>query len=225
MKSAFGEVSFQQAAIAMLCLLSGVTPAAPAGNGETIRSGLWQLVETRRISGSEDEEPVVTDFVKRFPPRTCIVAGAIADQEPQMLQMMLQTRARFNAIRSAADGRRYSLEFVITADPRWSARGPWLRGSFDRGWSSSSRSVTVITGPDRHEEETWSWRQSIRSGIPQGDPDFEHEVQVWERQGPCPPGTPAGPVIDIKEFEKALRDTILNRADARPPPAVSAPSP
>ncbi len=201
----------------MICLLSGMSPTASAGDGEVVRSGLWQLVETRRISGGEDENPAVTDFTKRFPPRTCIVAGAVVDQEPQMLQMMLQTGSRFNAIRSATDGRRSSLEFVITADPRWSARGPWLSGSFDRGWSGSTRSVTVITGPDRHEAETWSYRQSMRSGIPQGTPEFEHEVEVWERQGPCPPGTPAGPVIDIKEFEKALRDTILNRADEASP--------
>jgi hypothetical protein len=225
MKSAFGEVPFKHAAIAMLCLLSGMSPPASAGDGEVVRSGLWQLVETRRISSGEDEDPAFTDFAKRLPARNCVVAGAVVDHEPQMLQMMLQTRSRFNAIRSAADGRRSSLEFVITADPRWSARGPWLRGSFDRGWSSSTRSVTVITGPDRHEVETWSYHQSMRSGIPQGDPDFEHEVNVWERQGPCPPGTPAGPVIDIEAFEKALRDTILNRAGARPPPAVPAPSP
>jgi hypothetical protein len=215
----------QNTATVMICLLSGMSPTASAGDGEVVRSGLWQLVETRRISSGEDEDPAFTDFAKRLPARNCVVAGAVVDHEPQMLQMMLQTRSRFNAIRSAADGRRSSLEFVITADPRWSARGPWLRGSFDRGWSSSTRSVTVITGPDRHEVETWSYHQSMRSGIPQGDPDFEHEVNVWERQGPCPPGTPAGPVIDIEAFEKALRDTILNRAGARPPPAVPAPSP
>jgi hypothetical protein len=225
MKSAFGEVPFKHAAIAMLCLLSGMSPPASAGDGEVVRSGLWQLVETRRISSGEDEDPAFTDFAKRLPARNCVVDGAVVDHEPEMLQMMLQTRSRFNAIRSAADGRRSSLEFVITADPRWSTRGPWLRGSFDRGWSSSTRSVTVITGPDRHEVETWSYHQSMRSGIPQGDPDFEHEVNVWERQGPCPPGTPAGPVIDTEAFEKALRDTILNRAGARPPPAVPAPSP
>ena len=201
----------------MICLLSGMSPTASAGDGEVVRSGLWQLVETRRISGGEDEDPAVTDFAKRFPARACIVAGAVVDHEPQMLQMMLQTRSRFNAIRSATDGRRSSLEFVTTADPRWSVRGPWLSGSFDRGWSSSTRWVTIITGPDRHEAETWSYRQSMRSGIPQGTPEFEHEVEVWERQGPCPPGTPAGPVIDIKEFEKALRDTILNRADEASP--------
>jgi hypothetical protein len=215
----------QNTATVMICLLSGMSPTASAGDGEVVRSGLWQLVETRRISSGEDEDPAVTDFAKRLPARNCVVDGAVVDHEPQMLQMMWQTRSRFNAIRSAADGRRSSLEFVITADPRWSARGPWLRGSFDRGWSSSTRSVTVITGPDRHEVETWSYHQSMRSGIPQGDPDFEHEVNVWERQGPCPPGTPAGPVIDIEAFEKALRDTILNRAGARPPPAVPAPSP
>lgn len=225
MKSASGTVSVQHAAIAMLCLLSAVTPAAPAGEGETIRSGLWQLVETRRISGGEDEGPAVTDFMKRFPPRTCIVAGAVADQEPQMLQTMLQFRSPYSAMRTATEGRRSSREFVVAADPRWTIRGPWLRGAFDRGWSSLNRSVTVITGPDRHEEETWSWHQSMRSGIPQGDPDFDHEVSVWERQGPCPPGTPAGPVIDIEAFEKALRDTILKRPGAPPPPAAPAPPP
>ena len=209
--------SVRNAAIVVLGLLSGITPVALAGDAETIRPGLWQLVETRRISGSEDKQPAVTDFAKRLPPRTCIVAGDVADQEPQMLQMMLQTRSRFNAIRSAADGRRSSLEFVITADPRWSARGPWLSGSFDRGWSGSTRSVTVITGPDRHEAETWSYHQSMRSGIPQGTPEFEHDVSVWERQGPCPPGTPAGPMIDVNDFEKALRDMMLNRADEASP--------
>jgi hypothetical protein len=218
-------MSVRSAAVVVLYLLSGITPVVLAGDGEITRPGLWQLVETRKISGGEDEDPAVTDFARRFPVRICVVEGAVVDQQPQMLQMMLQTRSRFNAIRSAADGSRSSLEFVITSDPRWSARGPWLSGSFDRGWSSSTRSVTDINGPDRHEEETWSWRQSMRSGIPQGDPDFEHEVNVWERQGPCPPGTPAGQVIDIEAFEKALRDTILNRSGARPPPAVPAPSP
>jgi hypothetical protein len=202
--------SVRNAAIVVLGLLSGITPVALAGDGETIRPGLWQLVETRRISGSEDEQPAVTEFLKRFPPRTCVVAGAVVDQEPPILQMMLQTRSRFNAIRSATDGSRSSLEFVITAD---------------RGWSSATRSVTVITGPDRHEVETWSYRQSMRSGIPQGTPELEHEVDVWEHRGPCPTGTPAGPMIDVKEFEKALRDTIMKGADTPTPPAVPTPPP
>jgi len=217
--------SVRNAATVVLGLLSGITPVALAGDGETIRPGLWQLVETRRISGSEDEQPAVTEFAKRFPPRTCVVAGAVVDQEPPILQMMLQTRSRFNAIRSASDGSRSSLEYVITADPRWSARGPWLSGSFDRGWSSATRSVTVITGPDRHEVETWYYSQSMRSGIPQGTPELEHEVDVWEHRGPCPTGTPAGPMIDIKEFEKALRDTIMKGADTPTPPAVPTPPP
>lgn len=225
MKILSGTMSVQNAAIVVLCMLSRIAPAAPAGAGEAVRPGLWQLVETRRIAGGEDEDPAVTEFAKRFPPRTCVVAGAVVDQEPPILQMMLQTRSRFNAIRSATDGSRSSLEYVITADPRWSARGPWLSGSFDRGWSSATRSVTVITGPDRHEVETWSYHQSMRSGIPQGTPELEHEVAVWEHQGPCPSGTPAGPMIDVKEFEKALRDTIMKGADAPPPTGVPAPSP
>lgn len=218
-------MSVPYAAIVVLCLVSGITAAAPAGGSEEIHPGLWQLVGTRKIAGGEDEDPAVTDFAKRFPVRTCIIAGTVVDQEPQMLQTMLQNRSPFNAIRSVADGRRSGLEFVISADPRWSVRGPWFSRSFDRGWSWSTRSVMVMTGRDRHEVETWSYQQSMRSGVPQGVPEFEHRVEMWERQGPCPPGTPAGSLIDIEEFLKALRDTLRSRADPPAPPAVPTPPP
>ena len=103
-----------------------------------------------------------------------------------MLTMMLQSPVRYNAIRSAKDGVRFNLELFVSADPRWTGRGTWFSASFDRGWSSSQRTLTDLSVPDRYQVENWSYRQQLRSGIPQGEPEFEHEAEVWKKEGAMP---------------------------------------
>lgn len=184
----------------------GIASAGAVVDDTTVRSSLWQLIETRRAAGSEEKGSAVTDSAKSSPKRQCIIDG-VADVlappvELPMLTMMLQSPVRYNAIRSAKDGVRFNLELFVSADSRWTGRGTWFSASFDRGWSSSQRTLTDLSVPDRYQVEDWSYRQQLRSGIPQGEPEFEHEAEVWKKKGPCPPGIKPGFVTD-KEMEKA----------------------
>lgn len=191
-----------------------ITSAVAVAGDTTVRSSLWQLIETRRIAGSEEKGSAVTDSAKSSPKRRCVIDG-VADVpaspvELPMLTMMLQSPVRYNAIRSAKDGLRFNLESFVSADPRWTGHGAWFSASFDRGWSSSQRTLTDLSVPDRYQVEDRSYRQQLRSGIPQGEPEFEHEVEVWEKNGPCPPGIKPGFVTE-EEMEKAAGE---------PPPVV-----
>ncbi len=89
-------------------------------------------------------------------------------------------------------------------------RGPWFSLGNDRGLMLTTRHVTRIMDPDRYDDDHWSAAQQLRSGHPQSDIEIEHEITVWERQGPCPPGVGPGFVTD-KEMEKAAGE---------PPPVV-----
>lgn len=167
---------------------------------------LWRAVEHRTLSDSVGKDSSVAAFIAESFSRRCdreldAHQRDVRWNDMELSQLTSATGA-INALRSVLTSDRRNHQMVSIANYRISMRGPWGGLGHDRGWLSSVRRTTRIIDSDRYETEDWSARRQLRSGHLQSDVEIEHEITVWELQGPCPPGVGPGFVTD-KEMRKA----------------------
>jgi len=181
---------------------------------------LWRAVERRTLTEDAEQDEAIKiakaaarDAVAAAYSRYCRPEPYVRRQDMTLSEFVSPTIS-VSVVRSASAGDRHSLQTGFVSDHRVSMRGPWFSLGSDRGLASATRHVTRIEHLDRYEDDDWSATQQLRSGHPQGDVEIEHEITVWERQGPCPPGVGPGFVTD-KEMEKAAGEL----------PAVGVPRP
>lgn len=196
--------------VATNLLVSGVGYA----DGSAPSLSLWRAVEHRTLSDSVGKDRSVAASIAESFSRRCDRELDARQRDVRRYDMELSqltsATAAINGSRSVLTSDRRSNQMVSIANYRISMWGPWGGLGHDRGWLSSNRQTTRIIDPDRYETEDWSARRQLRSGHPQADVEIEHEITVWERQGPCPPGVGPGFVTD-KEMDKAAGE---------PPPVV-----
>lgn len=195
--------------MAVCCMMPDMAHAGEAAPSLS----LWNAVERRTLASKTGMDAAIADMVAERFSRKCRPKRDDGRMRMSLSQLTSPT-ASPTGVRSAfADGRN-SFQTVSILDYGITMHGPWVSLDHHRGLVHSVRHTTRIETPDRYHDEDWGALQQLRSGKPQGDAEIEHEITVWERQGPCPPGIGPGFVTD-EELRKAA-SKVSPEAAAKP---------
>ncbi len=221
MNSRAGRRKLQRLPVLLMAATHLLVPSAVYADQSASALSLWRAVERRILTDDTEQDEAIKsakaaarDAVAAANSRYCRPEPYVHRQDMTLSKFVSPTKPVW-VVRSASAGDRYSLQSGYVSDYRISMRSPWFSLGGDRGLAlSAARSVTRIENPSRYENDYWSATQQLRSGHSQGEATIEHEITVWERQGPCPPGIGPGFVTD-EDLKKAVRDAPSDDASTR----------
>lgn len=213
MTSLAGRRKLQLLPVLFMAATHLLVPSAVYADQSASALSLWRAVERRTLTDDAGRNEALKDWIEKNLSRHCLPERDASQQHVELSQFV-SSRAMINGLRSAVAGDRHSFQTLFVSDYRISMKGPWFSLGTDRGLALSARYVTRNENPSRYENDHWSANQQLRSGHSQGEATIEHEITVWERQGPCPPGIGPGFVTD-EDLKKAVRDAPSDDAPTR----------